>query len=387
MAIIKRYIKKNGQRKLCYQAQIYIRGVRLQSKTFKNKTTACVWHDKQKENLLKNPSDYNQEKQTVFFSECFERYLKEAFPLLGKSTQQGYETRSRYLTKGPLPNLRMEDLNAKCIYNWMNWLKKHPTAKNKGRKNFIGELKFLSAVLNWYRNFVDEDFNVPITKKHRQLCHYKPVPPKRPDYFARPEELRAWIKWLKENRNNPVYWRLASFMLLTGARVGEACGMLWSAVDLEQKTARVIRRIRWDQQTKRPYLEDTTKSSASVRPLILSDELMAILKEMKKESNGKELLFTDSKGEALRYNAIQASFNTGFQALNLPWRSTHILRHSYATMALIATRDLSSVQASLGHTDMKVTQQYAKVIALLSRDTAEKTTKAFNLFNKEISTD
>ncbi|MCZ0933100.1 MAG: hypothetical protein OXJ52_08110 [Oligoflexia bacterium] len=37
--------------------------------------------------------------------------------------------------------------------------------------------------------------------------------------------------------------------------------MLWSAVDLEQKTARVVRRIRWDQRTKRPYLEETTKSS------------------------------------------------------------------------------------------------------------------------------
>ena len=62
---------------------------------------------------------------------------------------------------------------------------------------------------------------------------------------------------------------------------------------------------------------------------------------------------------------------------------THILRHSYATIALIATRDLSSVQASLGHTDMKVTQQYAKVVALLNRDTAEKTTRAFNLFNRK----
>ena len=73
-------------------------------------------------------------------------------------------------------------------------------------------------------------------------------------------------------------------------------------------------------------------------------------------------------------------FNAGFTTLNLPWRSTHILRHSYATMALIATRDLSAVQASLGHTEQKVTQRYAKVVALLSRETAEKTTKAFNLF-------
>ena len=158
-------------------------------------------------------------------------------------------------------------------------------------------------------------------------------------------------------------------------------------MDLEQKTARVIRRIRWDQRTKRAYLEETTKSSASVRLLILSDELVSLLKQMKEESNGQDFLFTDKKGEALKYNAIQTNFNAGFMALNLSWRSTHILRHSYATMALIATRDLSAVQASLGHTDMKVTQQYAKVVALLNRDTAEKTTKAFNLFNREMQAD
>ena len=33
-------------------------------------------------------------------------------------------------------------------------------------------------------------------------------------------------------------------MVLTGARVGEACGMLWEAVDLEEGIARVVRRIR-----------------------------------------------------------------------------------------------------------------------------------------------
>ena len=348
MAIIKRYFKKNGQRKLCYQAQVYVKGIRLQCKTFKTKTEACIWHDREKERILKNPSEFNQEKQSVFFSDCFKRYREEAFPLLGKSTQQGYETRFRYLIKGPLPHVRMEHFNAKCVHRWMNWLKKHSTAKNKGRKNFVGELKFLSAVLNWYRNFIDEDFNVPITKKHRQMCFYKHNPPRRPDYFIKPDNARKWIEWLKENRDNPVYWRLATFMLLTGARVGEACGMLWEAVDLNQKTARVIRRIRWDQKTKRPSLEETTKTSSSVRLLILSDELMSILKEMKEESKDQGLLFTDREGEALKYNAIQAS---------------------------------------LGHTDIKVTQQYAKVVALLNRDTAEKTTKAFNLFNREVNAD
>ena len=380
MAIIKRYFKKNNQRKVCYQAQVYVRGFRLQCKTFKNKTEACIWHDKQKEQLLKNPSEMYQEKENLFFSDCFERYLKEAFSLYKKSTQQSYEARFRYFTKGPLPKIRMDYLNAKFVHSWINWLKKHPTVKNEGRRSFIGELKFLITILNWYRNFVDEDFNVPITKQHKRLCYYKPLPPKRPDYYARPEELRAWIKWLQGHRSSSVYWRLASFMLLTGARVGEACGMIWEAVDLKQGTAQVVRRIRWDQKTKRPYLEDTTKTEASVRLLMLSDELIGILKQMKEENGENGLLFTDKEEEALKYNAIQSAFNAGFMALKLPWRSTHILRHSYATMALIATRDLSSVQASLGHTSSRMTEKYAKVVALLNRNTAEKTTRAFNLF-------
>ena len=380
MAIIKRYFKKNGQRKVCYQAQVYVRGIRLQCKTFKSKTEACIWHDKQKEQLLKNPSELYQEKSSVFFSECFKQYLEEAFPLLKQTSQQGVEARFRYFMKGPLSTVKMEHLNAKSVHSWINWLKKHPTTKNPRRKTFLRELELLRTVLNWYRNFVDEEFNVPVTRKHRQLCYYKALPPKRPDYYARPEELREWLKWLKEHRNNPVYWRLASFMLLTGSRVGEACGMKWEAVDFEQGLARVVRQIRWDHKTKRPCLEENTKTSSSARLLLLSDELMFLLKEMKEENKECEFLFTDKKGEFLKYNAVQSAFNAGFMALKLPWRSTHILRHSYATMALIATRDISSVQASLGHTSSRMTEKYAKVIALLNRETAEKTTKAFNLF-------
>ena len=172
-------------------------------------------------------------------------------------------------------------------------------------------------------------------------------------------------------------------MLLTGARVGEACGMLWSAVDFQQRMAKVVRVIRWDHKTRRPYLEDRTKTETSTRLLILSDELINVLKELREEQEtGSELVFTDKQGEPLKYRAIQSAFNDGFIALKLPWRSTHILRHSYATMALMATRDMSSVQASLGHTSSRMTEKYAKVIALLSRDTAKKTTKAFNLFGK-----
>ena len=58
-----------------------------------------------------------------------------------------------------------------------------------------------------------------------------------------------------------------------------------------------------------------------------------------------DLVFTDSKGRLLKYNAIQSAFNAGFTVLKLPWRSTHICRHTYATIALMETKNLSAVQA------------------------------------------
>jgi len=83
----------------------------------------------------------------------------------------------------------------------------------------------------------------------------------------------------------------------------------------------------------------------------------------------------------LTYGAIKASFNMAFKALGLTWRSTHILRHSYATVALQATGSLSAVQASLGHSSSRMTERYAKVVALLDRETVQKTSKFFGIFN------
>ena len=207
------------------------------------------------------------------------------------------------------------------------------------------------------------------------MCLFKPNAPRRPDYFIEPEDAKTWVEWLKNHRSNPVYWRLASFMLLTGARVSEACGLRWSEVNLEKGFVRIIRRVRWDQRTKHPFLEEATKTSESARVLMLPEKLKNILREMKHKALN-DLVFTDLKGELLKYNAIQSSFNAGFTALKLPWRSTHICRHTFATIALMETKNLSAVQASLGHTEVRMTQKYAKAVALLSSETGEKTANA-----------
>lgn len=220
---------------------------------------------------------------------------------------------------------------------------------------------------------------VPITKRHWEAIRYKRVSPRRPDYFAGPEEVRAWIEWLKDHRQL-VYFRLAMFLVLTGTRIGEAAGMCWSEVDLERRHARVIRVVLWDHKTRRPVLEERAKTDGSIRILMLPEILVNILREMKHENDGNNVpVFANQKGGLLKYNAIQSAFNAGFKEAKLPWRSTHICRHTYATLALMATHDLGGVQAALGHKSQKMTEKYAKNVALLRSETAEKTASFLQL--------
>ena len=375
MAITK--IKR--KKKTFYYAQIFLNKKRICGKTFDSKVEAEDWHNRELKNL-KNP-DFKEIKalEEMSFKEAFKRYNREYIDTLNRSSKESYRGRFVYFEKSPLYKLKICQISGKTIDLWLNWLLKHPSARLKKRKSFKTELSILSAFLNWYKNYVDERFNVPIVKRHKDKCAYKSTKPRRPDYFARPEEITAWIEELKKC-SNPIYWRLALFMVLTGARVGEACGLLWSEVDLERKFARIVRRTGWDFNNKKPYLEETTKTEASSRILILPNVLAKELKALKQDaSNG--VVFCNARGELLKYNAIQSAFNKAFKALHLEWRSTHICRHSYATIALMATKNLSAVQASLGHTDQRITQQYAKVIASLSSETAEKTAEMFN-FNK-----
>ena len=103
----------------------------------------------------------------MLFKECVNKFWEDSQTRLMKSTIQSYECRLVYFTASPLSELKMSELKGIEIVNWINWLKQQSTAKNAGRKSFAKELSILKTILHWYKNFLNEDFNVPITKKHR----------------------------------------------------------------------------------------------------------------------------------------------------------------------------------------------------------------------------
>ena len=132
-------------------------------------------------------------------------------------------------------------------------------------------------ILNWYRNYLDPSFVVPVVKRHRERVFFKPVSARRPDYFMKPEEIIAWTQWLKTHRSDPVYWQLAMFLVITRVRVSEACGLCWDAVDLDARVARISKSVMGDHWTRNPTLVETTKTEESSRMIPLAGELVELL--------------------------------------------------------------------------------------------------------------
>jgi integrase len=143
--------------------------------------------------------------------------------------------------------------------------------------------------------------------------------------------------------------------------------------------ARISKTVMWDHWTRNPTLVETTKTEESSRMIPLAGELVDLLSLIRASSSGTGPIFQATEGGLLRYNRIQSAFNKGFVALGLPWRSTHICRHTHATMMLMATGNLSAVQANLGHRSQRVTERYAKAVAALRSGDADKTAAIIRL--------
>lgn len=372
MAVTKRVRNSKGKRKLYYQAEVYIAGVRVDSRLFETKSAAHAWHD---ETLKRHKLGESSPGAIMTFRQVVERYRTGPFQELRPSSQQAREPRFRYLLDGPLSGVVMQDFGRKAVDRWLEWLRAHPTTRNAGRLSFHQELKILSVVLNWYREEFDHRFAVPIVEAHRRAATFKPVPARRPDYYIDPKKVEPWIEALRK-RPDPVYGRLATLMVLTGLRLGEAAGLCWDAVDLDSPTPslRIVRTLAWHYKTKEPYLQDAAKTEDSIRVVSISGAVLRVLREVRSEGHcPTDRVFVTRRGRMLLDNTVRANFNRAFEAAGLPWSGTHIARHTFATLGLLSDPgNLGGVQAALGHKSQRQTEVYAKVVALRSSKVTDK---------------
>ena len=88
-------------------------------------------------------------------------------------------------------------------------------------------------------------------------------------------------------------------------------------------------------------------------------------------------VFRGRIGNLLDDKKIRHRFNRAFKQCGLEYGGTHILRHTFASLAQKATNgNITMVQSALGHRSRATTELYAKSVAI-GHDTLGRTVENF----------
>jgi integrase len=187
------------------------------------------------------------------------------------------------------------------------------------------------------------------------------------------DQTRAFLEHIHDYPLYPLFHLIALF----GLRRGEAAGLRWCDIDLEQGLLTVSHQIR--QYGSRIEI-GRPKSEASNRVIGLDSVTIALLRQYREnvaadvDPGSHEFVFTTRSGGLLTPQHLTQLFRALNDESGLPPIRLHDLRHGAGSLSLAAGNDLKTVQAMLGHSSIVLTADtYVSVLPDLACRAAEAT--------------
>jgi len=220
---------------------------------------------------------------------------------------------------------------------------------------------FANGTVNRYLALLRTVLNYAVTAGYLQASPVRRFPrgayllpeirPKRSPPLASNAEAARLIEVLRERW--PEWFAYFAFLLLTGARRGEAAGLRWDDVDL----ARRVVTIR--------HSYNAPPKSGRARTVPISAELGAILARhrMRGQAAGALVFPHPHTGRMLHRSArLFPILDAATKAAGIPRMRVHDLRHAHASLWLMAGGSIADVQRNLGHsTPVLTTETYGHI--------------------------
>ena len=214
-------------------------------------------------------------------------------------------------------------------------------------------------------------------------------PPRRVPPDIRPlsaTQARALLEVARGERLEAVF----VLALASGLRIGELLALRWSDVDLERRQLSVRRTLSWLPAHLRGVSTPSfgePKTSRSRRRILLADPAIAALRTHRArqaeerlragtawaaEWHESDLVFCSEAGEPLRGEHVRRIHRRLLRAAALPRIRFHDLRHTCATLLLLANINPKVVSELLGHSSVAMTLDvYSHVLPDMQEDAAE----------------
>jgi integrase len=182
---------------------------------------------------------------------------------------------------------------------------------------------------------------------HAPKVKLLPAPETDFDYLHR-DEAERFLSWSRENA--PQDFPLYATAIYTGARMGELYGLMWSDIDLDRGLITY----------RRSYEQQFTKSK-KVRRVRINKQLSIVLKSWRNvcPKGELDLVFPKPDGLARARERPPIHFEDHLAGARCHAITFHDLRHTAASLMVMAGISLRSVQQMLGHSTILVTERYA----------------------------
>jgi len=189
------------------------------------------------------------------------------------------------------------------------------------------------------------------------------------------EQLKAFLDSVRDDRLAALWHTIA----MTGMRRGEALGLRWSDIDLENARLSVRRALI---PTNREVVVSEPKTAKGRRVIALDAGTVEVLKgqaarqlDEQKEWDAawvdSAYVFTAENGAALDPESVTRYFRQAVAKSMLPPIRLHDLRHTHATLALQAGIHPKVVSERLGHATISITlDTYSHAIPAMQEEAA-----------------
>lgn len=201
----------------------------------------------------------------------------------------------------------------------------------------------------------------------------------------RPSKVMVWTPaqtgaFLDRAARHRLY-ALYHLVAFTGLRRGEACGIEWADVDLDEGTILIRNQrvmVSW-----KDIDDSAPKTDSSEEPVPVDAATVKLLRLYRAQQNAERLewgeawvdtgkVFTRENGEALHPDMVYQHFERLAFETGLPPIRLHDLRHGAATLRLASGADMKLVQALLRHSSITITSDtYTSVLPDVAREAAE----------------
>ncbi len=313
---------------------------------------------------------------TTTVGELLDEWLKTKAGTISENSRKDYEIVVRLHLKPALGNIRVQALKSDRVQ------------AQYGRWNDAGmSARMIRACGMRLSQALDYAVKIGLLYQNvARQCELPRLDQAKPDVWTA-DELRRFFVEADADALAPL-WRLLAG---EGMRRGEALGLRWADINWDRGTAHLTQTVIADKADKgKVRIQDRTKTKAGARTVRLTEETLGVLRSHRKRQTesrlacadwqDNDLIVTTQKGTPVSpAGNVHRSFGAIVKHAGLRPIRVHDLRHTHATILLLAGVPAKIVSERLGHASVGITLDiYSHVLPDMQDEAANAFSRIMN---------